>query len=255
MIPVFICEDDPEQMKRLRKIVEDYIMIEDLDMRLFTSSNPAEILDYVQKHEVRNGLYFLETNFSHSMNGITLASHIRKQDAFGSIVFVTNHPELMYLTFTYKIEAMDFIVKDRPTELVIRMQECIQLVHDRTLKVQNDQEKGHQHFYQVKIAGKIKLIPYDEIMFFETSSTPHMLVLHLIDNQLEFRGLIRDVAKNDTFFRCHKSVVVNLSSIKSITISKREIELVNGTICPLSVKAMKELKTMMQNLPLLSNSA
>lgn len=254
MIPVFICEDDPKQMRRLKKIVEDYIMIEDLEMTLFTSASPDEILDYITKQEVRNGLYFLETNLSQGITGILLASRIRKQDDFGTIVFITNQPELMYLNFTYKIEAMDFIIKDRPVELAIRVRECIQLAHDRTLKVQNDKEKGYQHFYQVKVAGKIKLIPYDEIMFFETSLTPHMLVLHLVDSQLEFRGSIKEVSTNNAFFRCHKSAVVNLNQIDSINISTREIELVNGAVCPLSVKAMKELK-LMKNSPLTSNSA
>jgi len=254
MIPVFICEDDPRQMVQLKKIVEDYIMIEDLEMTLFTSDNPHEILDYIQQHNIRNGLYFLETSLSHSINGITLASLIRKQDDFGAIVFVTNHPELMYLTFTYKIEAMDFIIKGRQDELAQRMRECIQLAHDRTLKVKNDKEKGYQQFYQVKIAGRIRLIPYDEIMFFETSLTPHMLILHLSDSQLEFRGSIKEVATDSAFFRCHKSAVVNLNNIESINLSEREIELINGAVCPLSVKAIKELK-LMKNLPLNSNSA
>lgn len=254
MIPVFIYENDPKQMRKLQKIVEDYIMIEDLDMTLFTAGNPQEILEYVEKNDVKNGLYFLDINLSTNMNGIELASLIRKQDDFGAVVFVTEHPELMYLTFTYKIEAMDFIVKDRSSEMAIRMRECIQFVHDRALKIKKDKEKGYQHFYQVKIAGKIKLIPYDEIMYFETSLTPHMLILHLTDAQLEFRGSIKGILADGAFFRCHKSVVVNLNNIESIDISRKEIQLTNGVVCPLSTKAIKELK-IMKNLPLVPNSA
>lgn len=254
MIPVFIYEDDPKQLKQLKKIVEDYIMIEDLDMTVFATSNSNEILEYMESHEVKNGLYFLDINLSLTTGGIAFAAEVRKRDEYGAIVFVTLHPELMYLTFTYKIEAMDFIIKNRSDEMATRMRECIQLAHDRMLRLKRDKEKGYQHFYQVKVAGKIKMIPYEEIMFFETSLTPHMLILHLTDAQFEFRGSIKEVALDTSFFRCHKSVVVNLNNIESIDISEREIELVNGSICPLSVKAIKELK-MLKNLPVASNIA
>ncbi|WP_241960035.1 PfkB family carbohydrate kinase, partial [Staphylococcus gallinarum] len=41
-----------------------------------------------------------------------LASEIRKHDPVGNIIFVTSHSELTYLTFVYKVAAMDFIFKD-----------------------------------------------------------------------------------------------------------------------------------------------
>ncbi|MCL1990130.1 MAG: LytTR family DNA-binding domain-containing protein [Defluviitaleaceae bacterium] len=254
MIPVFIYDHDPKELKQLKKIVEDYIMIEDLDMTVFSTSDAYEILDYMESHQVKNGLYFLDINLSQKVNGLALASKIRHSDDYGVIVFVTVQPELMYLTFTYKIEAMDFIVKTRRSEMVTRMRECIQLAHDRMLRLKRDKGKGYRHFYQVKVGGKIKMIPYEDIMFFETSLTPHMLILHLSDQQLEFRGSIKETASDTAFFRCHKSLVVNLRNIESINISKREIELINGTICPLSVKAMRELK-LLKNLPVVSNFA
>jgi len=254
MIPVFICENDPKQMKQLKKIVEDYIMIEDLDMTLFTADDPHKMLEHLEQNKVKNALYFIDINLSSSINGIALASLIRKLDYLGTIVFVTKHPELMYLTFTYKIEALDFIIKGRFEEMATRIQECIRLVYDRTLKMKKSNEVGYQHLYQVKIAGKIKLIPYEEIMFFETSVTPHMLILHLTDSKLEFRGSIKGILVDNAFFRCHKSIVVNLNNVESIDISAKEALLTNGAICPLSTKAVKEIK-MMKNLPLISNLA
>ena len=49
------------------------------------------------------------------INGIKLGSEIRKYDPIGNIIFVTSHSELTYLTFVYKVSAMDFIFKDDPT--------------------------------------------------------------------------------------------------------------------------------------------
>ena len=55
------------------------------------------------------------------MNGIKLGSEIRKHDPVGNIIFVTSHSELTYLTFVYKVAAMDFIFKDDPSELKTKL--------------------------------------------------------------------------------------------------------------------------------------
>lgn len=46
------------------------------------------------------------------MNGFELAQEIRKFDPRGFIIFITTHAELSYMTFTYKVEALDYIIKD-----------------------------------------------------------------------------------------------------------------------------------------------
>ena len=51
------------------------------------------------------------------MTGLTLAQEIRKYDPRGFIIFVTTHSEMSYMTFIYKLEALDFILKDEPKEL------------------------------------------------------------------------------------------------------------------------------------------
>ena len=49
----------------------------------------------------------------------------------GNIIFVTSHSELTYLTFVYKVSAMDFIFKDDPNQLKTRIIDCIETAHTR----------------------------------------------------------------------------------------------------------------------------
>lgn len=56
-------------------------------------------------------MLFLDIQLEADINGIKLASEIRKHDPVGNIIFVTSHSELTYLTFVYKVAAMDFILK------------------------------------------------------------------------------------------------------------------------------------------------
>jgi len=239
MLSVLICEDDCRQREMLEKAVCNYIMIEDLDMKLVMSTdNPLEILEYLHENSQTTGVYILDVDLKHEMNGIVLASKIREIDDLGKIIFVTTHGELSYLTFMYKVEALDYIMKDRPEEIYRRVQECIQLSHQRYLN-----DKGSKKmFYQVKTGDRVQAIPYDKIMFFESSSIPHKLVMHLENGELEFYGSVKEVASiGDDFYRCHKSFVVNVKNIRSVNKASKEIELVNGEIILVSARAMKGL--------------
>ena len=239
MISVFICEDDLLQRERLKKIIENYIMIENLDMELvMATENPLHILEYLRNNPKTTGLYFLDVELQHDMNGIALGSEIREIDDFGKIIFVTTHGELAYLTFMYRVEAMDYIIKDRPEDIQRKVQECIQVANRRHLNDKNPEKK----FYQVKVGDKIRAIPYEEIMFFESSTVPHKLILHMDNSQLEFYGSIKEVAEiGSDFYRCHKSFVVNIKNVLNVDKTQKEVEVVNGEFCLVSVRGMKGL--------------
>ena len=62
---------------------------------------------------------------------MVLHCEIRKYDPIGNIVFVTSHSELTYLTFVYKVAAMDFIFKDDPDQLKTRVLDCLDTAYIR----------------------------------------------------------------------------------------------------------------------------
>ncbi|MCL1990569.1 MAG: LytTR family DNA-binding domain-containing protein [Defluviitaleaceae bacterium] len=239
MLSIFICEDDIKQRERLKKIVDNYIMIEELDMEVaLETENPCDVLDYLDENPKKMGLYFLDVDLQHKINGIALASKIRERDDLGKIVFVTTHSELSYLTFVHKIEALDYIIKDKPEEIQRRVCDCIQIANKRHLNDKNPDKK----IYTVKIEDRVLAVPYEEVMFIESSDVPHKLVLHLDNGQLEYYGSLKEVEQAiPDFYRCHKSVVVNPNNIKEIDKSTKEAEMVNGEYCLISARAMKGL--------------
>ena len=108
MLSVFVCEDDKIQREKLEKIIRNVIMIEELEMEFTLSTGDIkELLELVKKLEPI-GLYFLDIDLQQELNGIELASEIRKYDTFGKIVFLTSHTELMPLAFQYRVEALDY---------------------------------------------------------------------------------------------------------------------------------------------------
>lgn len=239
MLSVFICEDEKMQGEYLKKCITNTIMIEEYDMKfVMNTDSPYDILEYLKSHKGITGVYFLDVDLKSDMNGISLASKIRDYDDLGKIVFVTTHSELSYLTFLHKVEAMDYIIKGNADDVSNRIHECLKVINDRYTNIQLEERK----FFKVKIGSQIRVIDYSEIMFFESSTVPHKIIIHMKNGQLEFYHSIKELSEMDeNFYRCHKSFIVNKDNIKRIDKKNREIEMKNGEKCLVSIRAIRGL--------------
>ena len=137
MLKIYICEDIEVQRNKIQQVIENIVLMEDLDMELCcVSEDPYRILEKVKETE-EVGIYFLDIALGADMTGLTLAQEIRKYDPRGFIIFVTTHSEMSYMTFIYKLEALDFILKDAPEDLGKRIYECILKANQRFASVNN----------------------------------------------------------------------------------------------------------------------
>lgn len=239
MIEIFICEDNKEQLNKLTEYISNYILIEDLDMKIILSTDsPDEIIEYV-KNSSCNGLYFFDIDLNNKINGISLAAEIRKHDSNGNIVFITTHSELTYLTFMYKVSAMDFIIKDDLSSIKDRVISCLNVANERNT---NDKKESTKKFV-LKITDKIISVNYSDIMFFESSPTLHKVILHLDNRQIEFYGKLKDIEKSHKcLVRSHNSYLVNIDNIQELNLSKKEIILTNGEVCFSSARLIKSVQ-------------
>lgn len=239
MLSVIVCEDNEEQRNRITKFIEDSIMIENLDMKIALSAeDPEEIIEYLKNNEV-SGLYFLDVDLQSDMNGIKLAEAIREYDPRGFIVFVTTHAEMSYLTFIYKVEAMDYIIKDNYETIKERIHQCILNAHKKYSSKATELQKN----FTIKVEDKIISIEYNKILFFETSNIIHKVVLHAIDRQIEFYSKMKEIEEklDSRFYRCHRSFLVNKDNIKEIDKNNRVIHMINGQECLVATRLLKGL--------------
>ena len=222
MLKIYICEDIEVQRNKIQQVIENIVLMEDLDMELCcVSEDPHRILEKV-KETKEVGIYFLDIALGADMTGLTLAQEIRKYDPRGFIIFVTTHSEMSYMTFIYKLEALDFILKDAPDDLGKRIYECILKANQRFASANN---KVHANF-SVKVNEKVFTVDYDDILFFE------------------FLGKIKEIEKevDGRFYRCHRSFLVNKDNIREIDFQNRVIYMVNGDECLISSRMIKGLK-------------
>ncbi len=239
MLNIFVCEDHAAQRQMIVQTIQNAVMIEELDMLLaLDTEDPYVLLEKVKTSE-NTGIYFLDIDLNCDMNGIKLAQQIRLLDPRGFIIFITAHSELSYMTFQYRVEAMDFVLKDNPVEAKVKIKECLL----KAIELYRLQTNKAHRVYTVETGGRKISVDYDDILFFETSGHIHKVILHAKKRQIEFSATIKDIAStlSDDFVRCHRSFLINKNNIKEIDNKKRIIYFINGESCLMSTRMMKDL--------------
>lgn len=239
MLKVFVCEDNDIQRKRLTKLIENFIVIENYDMEIgLSSTKPKDIIDYVSKSS-DIGLYFLDIDLKSHINGIELAAEIRKYDTRGFIVFVSADSGLSSSMFKYKVEAMDYIEKSIFDDFPEKVRECIKEANKR----HTSKPTGIKEKYMFKSEDKFVNVEVEKILFFKTSDARNRIELFTLNSYSEFSGKLKDIEDrlDDRFYRCHKSYLVNKDNIKEIDLKKRIIYMVDGQECPIAVRQTMKL--------------
>jgi len=246
MLHIIICEDNAKHRARIETVVNKHLLSDDFNMDIALSvDNPATLLSFIETHQIRGGLYFLDIELQSDINGIELAVEIKDRDVSATIVFITTHSEMMHYTFRLKVEAMEYIVKDSPPEEIERrIIECTDTAYQRFIEGKHAKSK----YYIAKVGTQILNILYDDILFFESSTEQrHKLILHKKNGTLAFRGHITGVSKiGFPFCMCHKSYVVNVNHVKQVDKSNRECEMIDGSIIPISVRKITEFLKYME---------
>lgn len=170
MLGVFICEDNEGQRNQIESFIRKYLLIEELDMEIRVSTgDPKRIIDYLERHPDSRGIYFLDVDLKCEMNGIELGAKIREKDIHGKIIFITTHDELLSLTFKYKVEAMDYILKEGEiADVRERIQEALDQAQRHFLK----EAQKADDFIQLKIGSQIRILDLQQVMFLKRHRHP-----------------------------------------------------------------------------------
>ncbi len=247
MIDVYICEDHPEQRKVISQYIRSAILIEEYDMKIgMETEDPEKILEAVRNSE-NMGLYFLDIELNTNMNGLVLADRIREYDPRGFIVFITSHSEMSFLTFQYKVEALDFILKDHPQQMQRQICECMKHVMQKYSKI----TRGSGKTISITRGGRRITLEYQEIIFFETSSNEHKLIVHTKNKSIEFFGKMKEIENEvgEEFIRCHRAYLVNKANIQEVNYEDKCIVMKTQERCPISHRMLGQIKKKYNDWP------
>lgn len=208
---IVICEDDKIYGNYIEQILKECIDLNNYNyMIVLNSENADEVMDYIHNNS-EVALYFIDIKLKTVISGFDIANEIRKYDHISHIVFITNYDEFMPLTYEYKFEALDYIVKGQTGEVKRKICECLDYAEKR-------QKVGYDKCLNIQNKRSNISIPFDEICYIGSIKSSHKLILYYENGMIEFYALLKEVEKklDNRFLRCHKSIIVNKDKITEV---------------------------------------
>lgn len=233
---IVICEDDSLFRQKIEKMTANYAAKENSNSVCVLSTESAEkVIEYVKSNSELT-IYFLDIQLKGSLTGFDIASEIRKRDWHSSIVFITSYKEKIMLTYEYKLELLDYIIKTEPEKLEPKVFECLRIAERR-------QSEGYDGALTVLSKRFNTTIPFKDIYMIEALKGTHKLLIHYAGGLFEFYSSVIEVMEklDDRFLKCHKAVIVNTDHIRTIDKKEHVIYLDNGCSCEYAPKS-KECK-------------
>lgn len=131
MTEIYLCDDESSWVRQMEQAVSDFMVSNDWALGMVCSATePGRLLDCLAQRHTSGGIYLLDIDLKSEINGIELGARIREQDSDAVLIFITTHDELVMDTFRLKLQATDYILKDRGS-LRFQICETLRIVESR----------------------------------------------------------------------------------------------------------------------------
>ena len=220
MIDIYLCDDDASARSRIQTILEKKILIEDYDMQLVCSSDSAEALLHALGDR-RQNLYLLDVELRDAQwDGFLLGRELRRRDPHGTLIYITGYGDLAFRTFQYHLEAFDYIVKGSEP-IGPSASQCLDEIHTRLLA----ERQAPTETFTLRTGEMIRHIPLSDILFFETASAPHHVLLHTSDSRIDFLGSLNEleIQLGNRFIRTHRAYLVAADKIEAVDLKHNKL--------------------------------
>lgn len=169
-----------------------------------------------------------------SMDGITLAKHLRKMESAIDIIYISNREDKVFLSLT--TEPCGFIRKSRFLE---DMNEVIGLY----LKRRENQRRSEETCLVVQERNRVRKIPIHRIWYIEGLGKVQLVYMEGEDSSLTIHSAMQKLEEElmpHGFLRVHKGYLVNYRYITQI--EQTEVLLSTGSRIPLSRRKVQEVR-------------
>lgn len=222
-----------------RRIIEDFVKtIPFLELKA-SYEDPIQALFFLQSNEIH--LVFSDIEMP-KMNGIDLVKTLTKAPDF---IFITAHRDFALEGFENGV--IDYLVKPvaytRFLKAVNRAKERIQSLPQEEVNPIKQAELPQNIF--IKANGKLVNIILHDILYVEALGDYLKIVtLEETHTTLSTMKSMEEILIVPIFFRVHRSFIVKLNSIKSL--SGNVIELINGKSITISLNKKDELFSLLK---------
>lgn len=228
-------DDDKSILESTRNYIKKFIAENQTDACIaLCTTKPEEVLEYSGRKFEEINVYILDINFQRSINGLTLGREIRDKEPNAYIIFLTAYIQLSMMVFKYRLQAFDFLVK--PVSYS-DLEECLKALVEDYSKVINSNLPDGNNFITIKSGYQEYHLPVNSIIYIESFGPK--LAVHTIDSQFECYDTLKRIEESinkvtDTFFRSHKSFLINTHHIKEVNLQDQTVTMSSGEECLIS---------------------
>ncbi len=204
---IAICDDEQQIIDKLKNLIPD------CGAKIYTFNSGSQLLS----SSIIFDIVLLDIEMQEP-DGLAVAAEIFKNHKNTLIIFITSHNE--YSTKGYEFRAFRYVLKSEPDEFITRnIQDAI------------DEYFSCNFFIDVAYKGEIARVSSAQIIY--TESFGHTIIVHTADKSYVGQNKFKDICqalKPYGFIQCHKSYMVNMRFIVSITRSLSVNLSVGGSI-------------------------
>ena len=213
------CDDDLKFLQELSHLLNQYGEEYNCNIEYKIYTNPLELVSQIEKG-IHYDVILLDV-FMPGINGIQCAKDIRIYDNLVKIVFLTTSAE--YAVESYSVKAYDYLLKPLQKERLFSL----------LRQVEKEEDKSEKNIIVVKTKTGITKIALKKLEYCEVVN--RKLILHLTNKEdlecsIRINELEDKLASFGMFFRVHRSYLINMDYIKTLT--TQSIIMENGAKIP-----------------------
>jgi Response regulator of the LytR/AlgR family len=214
-VRIAICEDEKVFSDQLVEYINEWGNANSVFVEIFIYNSAEEFL-FIWSENENFEVLFLDIKMK-TMTGIELAKMMRKTNKNIQIIFTTNMKE--YVFAGYAVSAMQYLLKP------ISKKDCF-ICLNKVNEINNNKK-----YYIFNDLGKTVKMLITDIICFELSS--HIATMYTLGEKYTFRKTIAQILEevdDEAFIRCHKSYIINIAHVDSVSRKSVSIRDINNKI-------------------------
>ena len=248
MFPIYIYHPQESILYWVKKEIENYIMIKNFYMKVKKVFCRMEEMYCLLQEGTEISMYFIYN--SKQSIGCNLACEIRKYNPWSFLIFLVSDTESMKRTikqnYQFRFMALDCINLQKTETADKKIRSCIDYVWTQSIK----SEKRINPVLCGKTSDGMVRIFLQDIYYIETGNKAKWVEIHLKNHKIQIHSTLKDLEPklNGSFFKCHKSFIVNIDYIQTFSRKTRMISMENGEVLYCGTKKVGKLQKRIEEL-------
>ena len=248
MFPIYIYHPQEQILHWMKKEIENYIIMKNFYMKVKKIFYRMEEVCCCLQEGTEVSMYFIYN--AKCQTGLHLACEIRKYNPWSFLIFLVSDAEGVKRTilqnYQFHLMALDCISLQKKETASKKIRSCIDYVWLQSIK----SEKSVNPILCATTSDGIVRIFLKEIYYMESSDKAKWVVVHLQNQRIQIHTTLKELENrlDSSFFKCHKSFIVNIDHIKAVSRKKRMIYMQNEEILYCGNKKVGKLQKKIKEL-------